>query len=87
MMEQWVGKIEDPEKEFNAIDENGGGMILFDEFCDWAIWRGLDLEDDEDAEKDTESDVSHVELSLIEHCDVLDERKSIKVCKLGTIVL
>ena len=36
-------------------------------------------EDDEDGEKETESDVSHVELSLIEHCDVLDERKSIKV--------
>lgn len=23
-------------------------MILFDEFCEWAIWRKLDLEDDDD---------------------------------------
>ena len=26
---QWVGPIEDMEAEFDNIDENGGGMILF----------------------------------------------------------
>ena len=48
MMEKWVGKIYDARAEFEAIDANGGGMILFGEFCDWAIWRELDLEDDDD---------------------------------------
>ena len=46
-IEVWVGTI-DPEQEFKAIDKNGGGMILFDEFCDWAIKKSLDLEDDDD---------------------------------------
>ena len=36
-MEKWIGKIDNIEKEFNLIDENKGGYILFDEFCDWAI--------------------------------------------------
>ncbi|KAL5250048.1 hypothetical protein ACHWQZ_G015950 [Mnemiopsis leidyi] len=48
MMEVWVGKIEDIEVEFKKIDANGGGTILFDEFCEWAIKKNLDLEDDDD---------------------------------------
>ena len=48
MIEGWGLKIEDPEAEFNKIDENGGGQILFDEFADWAIKKGLDLEDDDE---------------------------------------
>lgn len=36
-MERWIGKINDIEEEFNKVDENHGGFILFDEFCDWAI--------------------------------------------------
>ena len=42
-IEVWVGAI-DPEQEFKAIDKNGGGIILFSEFCDWAIKKSLDLE-------------------------------------------
>ena len=48
MIEGWGLKIEDPETDFNTIDTNGGGQILFDEFADWAIKKGLDLEDDDD---------------------------------------
>jgi len=47
-LEEWVGKIECPEEEFMKIDKNGGGVILFDEFCEWAIKKDLDLEDDDD---------------------------------------
>lgn len=47
-MEVWVGKIEDAEKAFKEIDTNNGGSILFDEFCNWAIKKNLDLEDDDD---------------------------------------
>jgi len=46
-IELWVGKI-DAEEEFKKIDKNGGGIILFDEFCEWAITKNLDLEDDDD---------------------------------------
>jgi len=46
-IEKWVGQI-DAEKTFNEIDTNGGGSILFDEFCNWAIKKNLDLEDDDD---------------------------------------
>ena len=47
-MEQWGVNIGSPEQTFNSIDTNGGGMILFDEFCRWAIKKSLDLEDDDD---------------------------------------
>jgi len=40
--------ITDPKAEFRAIDGNGGGKILFDEFCAWAIAREFDLEDIEE---------------------------------------
>jgi Ca2+-binding EF-hand superfamily protein len=52
MIQKWVGPIEDPAKEFAKIDANGGGQILFDEFCDWSISKDLDLEDDDDFEGD-----------------------------------
>jgi Ca2+-binding EF-hand superfamily protein len=48
MMETWGVKIDDAEKTFQAIDTNGGGQILFDEFSDWAIKKGLDVEDDDE---------------------------------------
>jgi len=48
MIEVWVGPIADVEGEFKKIDTNGGGTILFDEFCTWAINKNLDLEDDDD---------------------------------------
>ena len=48
IIQNWVGKIADPVAEFHKIDKNGGGEVLFDEFCDWAIARNLDLEDDDD---------------------------------------
>lgn len=35
------------QEEFESIDENGGGYILFDEFSHWAIKKALDLEDDD----------------------------------------
>ena len=49
-IEAWGLKIDNPEAEFKAIDKNGGGIILFDEFADWALRKQLDLEDDDDFE-------------------------------------
>ena len=52
MIEKWVGKLDDPVAEFNLIDGNGGGQILFDEFCDWSCKKHLDLDDDDDFQAD-----------------------------------
>eukprot|EP00947_MAST-08B_sp_MAST-8B-sp1_P000300 g300.t1 len=51
----WGVEVSDPAAEFKAIDTNGGGQVLFDEFSAWALRRGLDLEaddEDEDEEED-----------------------------------
>ena len=45
-VEKWVGEIEDMDAEFDKIDANGGGQILFNEFVDWALEKNLDIEDD-----------------------------------------
>jgi Ca2+-binding EF-hand superfamily protein len=47
-LEKWGIKVSDPEATFASIDTNGGGSILFDEFCHWAIKQNLDLDDDDD---------------------------------------
>ena len=52
VLEKWVGPIENLEEEFDNIDENGGGQILFNEFVDWALAKDLDLEDDVEPEED-----------------------------------
>ena len=51
-LEKWGIKINDPESEFNKIDTNNGGVIMFDEFCTYAIKKNLDLEDDDDFDDD-----------------------------------
>jgi Ca2+-binding EF-hand superfamily protein len=50
LVETWGMTIKDPAEVFAEIDIDGGGMILFDEFADWAIRKQLDLPDDDDAE-------------------------------------
>ena len=47
-IEKWTGPIKNADAAFREIDKNNGGFILFDEFCDWAIKKNLDLEDDDD---------------------------------------
>ena len=47
-IEKWVGKIDNAEKQFKKIDVNGGGHILFNEFCDWLNTKNFHLEDDDD---------------------------------------
>ena len=45
---KWVGPLGDMEKEFEEIDSNQGGFILFSEFIAWASEKNLDIEDDVD---------------------------------------
>ena len=40
--------MSNPEKQWKEADRDNGGYILFIEFCDWAIKKNLDLEDDDD---------------------------------------
>ena len=47
-IEEWGFKIEDPEAEFELCDANSGGQLLFGEFADWAIKKGLELEKGDD---------------------------------------
>lgn len=70
VIQKWTGEeYEDMEAEFDNIDENEGGMILFkvkkhltffftkkslQEFCNWAFSKNFDLEDDIDSEEEAE---------------------------------
>ena len=45
LLESWGVEIENAETSFVEIDTNDGGQILFDEFSNWAIEKGLELED------------------------------------------
>ena len=52
MVKEWGAQIPDAEidAEFDAIDADDGGKILFDEFARWALGKALDLtEDDQEA--------------------------------------
>lgn len=46
-MSTWGIDMSDPEAQFKDCDKNGGGMVLFSEFCDWAIKKNLDLKSGE----------------------------------------
>lgn len=48
LIKTWGSSIKDADAEFKKIDTNGGGSIMFDEFCAYAIAKDLDLEDDDD---------------------------------------
>ena len=42
----FVGR--DPAAEFKKIDINGGGFVLFEEFCNWALKHKLDVEEEDE---------------------------------------
>ena len=46
MLEEWGVTVENPKEEFDTIDSNAGGQILFNEFCQWAMKKGLDYDSD-----------------------------------------
>lgn len=51
VLKKWNVEIEDPKAEFDAIDSNDGGQVLFGEFCTWALKKNLDVDDEEDSEE------------------------------------
>ena len=48
MLKEWGIEVTNPEETFAAIDENGGGQVLFNEFAHWALKNGLDYDKDLD---------------------------------------
>lgn len=42
VLQKWGIQVTDPVKIFKEIDTNNGGFILFDEFCKWAVQKGID---------------------------------------------
>lgn len=40
---EWGVSVQDPKAEFDKIDSNHGGMILFDEFVKWALDASVHL--------------------------------------------
>eukprot|EP01046_Picozoa_sp_COSAG06_P050598 COSAG06_NODE_8052_length_2287_cov_12.388026_4_plen_193_part_00 len=39
---------QDAAAEFGSMDENGGGVVLFDEFCAWALRRHIEVSESEE---------------------------------------
>ena len=46
--------MSNPRAQWKECDADGHGKVLFDEFCNWAIRKSLDLDDDDDV---TDSDI------------------------------
>jgi Ca2+-binding EF-hand superfamily protein len=40
-LSEWGVQVEDAQGEFNKIDTNGGGQVLFEEFTDWGLKKAL----------------------------------------------
>jgi len=58
-MTQWGIDMSNPEAQFKKVDSDRFGVILFDEFANWAIKQSLDLKDDDDV---TDSDIEVIEI-------------------------
>lgn len=51
-LQKWQIDMTDPEQQWRECDADGKGMVLFDEFCNWAIRKNLDLDDDDDEDNE-----------------------------------
>lgn len=54
----WAGKIDDPILEFELMDADGHGTISFDEFCNWAVKRHLDVDGEIKTQVTDETEIS-----------------------------
>merc|ERR1711879_322615 len=57
-------EVGDVEAEFKKIDADGGGRVLFDEFCQWALMKGLDYDQDMDEDELDEEDVGSMNVLM-----------------------
>lgn len=52
----WGVDMSDLDLRWTECDADGQGMVLFDEFCQWAVKHLLDLEDDDDEDDEITED-------------------------------
>lgn len=48
ILERWGIDVSNPQACWRDCDKNGGGVVLFDEFCDWAIKQNMSLPEEEE---------------------------------------
>merc|ERR1711879_712908 len=63
-MKNWGVEVKDPVKEFKQVDHDGGGKVLFNEFCHWALSKGLDYDQDMDEDEHDEEDVANLNVLM-----------------------
>jgi hypothetical protein len=47
ILKRWGIDMSDPKAKFRECDSDGKGMVLFDEFSDWAIKQNLALPEED----------------------------------------
>lgn len=52
VMERWGLVVDDVPAAFAEVDTNGGGRVVFSEFCEWCIAKSLELGDTDDESGD-----------------------------------
>jgi len=62
MLSTWGIQVKDPVATFSEIDVNGGGQVLFNEFCRWALKRHLDYDKSFD-EGEIEAELQQVKIN------------------------
>jgi Ca2+-binding EF-hand superfamily protein len=64
------------EAEFALIDANGGGLVLFDEFCAWAARRSVSIGDDDDRESQSTAASANADSKDADDVGVVTQQQS-----------
>lgn len=79
-LKKWGIKTDNLDEQWAECDADGKGKVLFDEFCNWAIKKGLDLDDDDDVDEEIEKKT----MKIVRSQKVIKRRKqSVQAPKIG----
>ena len=56
----WGVAVSEPDKVFDMIDRDKGGVIAFEEFAGWAINQGLDIDPGDNVDGEESLDEHHM---------------------------
>jgi len=70
LIESWGKKIEDPKATFDEITKKHGAMILFDDFCEWAIKYNIDADREHMLKVDLPAGISNAPHLYVHQHDV-----------------
>ena len=62
MLGAWGVSVDNPDTSWTAIDADGSGMVIFDEFAKWALDQGLDMDPSDNVAGEAELAGRHVTL-------------------------